>query len=89
MAANAVRDSTASGIRRISEDRTQWRVMVETWPERDGYHGRFVFFPDHTPVPADARRGPDALRGRTREDLLADAYILPEDRLKQLLRSLG
>ena len=81
--------TTASGIRRIFEDRTQWRVLVETWPERDGFHGRFVFSPEHAPVPSDKREGPDALRGRTREDVIAEAYSLPEDRLKQLLRSLG
>ena len=81
--------TTASGIRRISEDRTQWRVLVETWPERDGYHGRFVFSPEHPLVPSDKREGPAALRGHTREDVIAEAYSLPEDRLKQLLRSLG
>jgi hypothetical protein len=81
--------STASGIRRIFEERTHWRVMVETWAERDGYHGRFVFAPDRSPVPADMRAGPDALRGNTREEVIAEAYNLPEDRLKQVLRSLG
>ena len=89
MRSNALEVSTASGIRRISEDRTQWRVLVETWPERDGYHGRFVFSPEHSPVPVDMRAGPDALRGHTREDVIAQAYDLPEDRLKQVLRSLG
>jgi hypothetical protein len=81
--------STASGIRRIFEDRTHWRVVVETWPERDGYHGRFVFSPEHPRLPADLRQGPDALRGHTREDVIAQAYDLPENRLKQVLRSLG
>lgn len=80
---------SSSGICRISDDRSQWRVVVETWPERDGYHGRFVFVPDRTPVPADPREGPDALRGRTREDVLGEACTLPEDRLRRLLRSLG
>jgi hypothetical protein len=71
------------------QDKTQWRVLVETWPERDGYHGRFIFAPERAPQPADQRAGPDALRGLTREDVIAQAYTLPEDRLKQLLRSLG
>lgn len=79
----------SSPLRRISEARTRWRVMVETWPEHDGYHGRFVFAPDGAPAPGDKREGPDALRGRTREDVVAEAYNLPEARLKQLLRSLG
>jgi hypothetical protein len=81
--------ATESGIRRIVQDRTPWRVAVETWPERDGYHGRFVFAPERTPAPTDKREGPAALRGRTREDVIAQAYSLPEDQLRQLLRSLG
>ena len=81
--------SDSSGICRISDDRSLWRVEVRTWPERDGYHGRFVFVPDRTPVPVDAREGPDALRGATREAVVAEAYSLGEDRLRQLFRSLA
>jgi hypothetical protein len=83
------KQSDSSGICRIYDDRAQWRVVVETWPELDGFHGRFVFVPDRTPVPADRREGPDALRGRTREDVMVEAFSLPEDRLRQLFRSLG
>lgn len=79
----------SSPLRRISDARTHWRVVVETWAERDGFHGRFVFSPDSALVPAGKREGPDALRGSTREDVVAEAYNLPEARLKQLLRSLG
>jgi hypothetical protein len=79
---------SASGIRRISQDRAHWRVQVETWPERDGFHGRVVFSREHA-VARDQREGPDALRGSTREDVIAAAYNLPENRLQQLLRSLG
>lgn len=78
----------ASGICRFYDDRNPWRVVVETWPERDGYHGRFVFMPDHTRA-EDRREGPDALRGRTREDVLAEAYELPESQLRQIFRSLA
>ena len=81
--------STESGIRRIVQDRTPWRVAVETWPERDGYHGRVVFAPERAPQANDQREGPAALRGSTREDVIAQAYNLPEDQLRQLLRSLG
>jgi hypothetical protein len=80
--------STASGIRRIIQDRTHWRVLVETWPERDGYHGRFVFSRENA-VSDDKREGPAALRGPTREAVIAEAYNLPEARLRQLLRSFG
>lgn len=88
MSMNALDLSTASGIRRIFEDRMHWRVLVETWPVHDGFHGRVVFSPEGS-IPADKREGPAALRGRTREDVIAEAYSLPESRLKQLLRSLG
>lgn len=81
--------ASESGIRRIVEDRTSWRVAVETWPERDGYYGRVVFAPERAPVPADKREGPAALRGATREEVVAQAYDLPENQLRQLLRSLG
>ena len=79
----------ASGICRISDDRNHWRVMVEAWPERDGYHGRFVFTQDRTHETVDRREGPDALRGSTREDVLQEAYALPEQHIRQLLRSLA
>jgi hypothetical protein len=81
--------ATESGIRRIVQDRTPWRVAVETWPARDGFHGRFVFAPEHAPDPNEKRAGPAALRGSTREDVIAQAYNLPENQLRQLLRSLG
>ncbi|HEX6557927.1 MAG TPA: hypothetical protein VF021_00650 [Longimicrobiales bacterium] len=78
-----------SGICRISDERTLWRVVVETWPERDGYHGRFVFTEDREPVDPARREGPDALRGRTREDVVRQACSLPEERIRQLFRSLA
>jgi len=81
--------SDASGICRISDDRSQWRVVVETWPERDGYHGRLVFTQDGRRAVRDRREGPDALRGSTREDVIAGAHELPEERLRQVFRSLA
>jgi len=63
--------------------------MVETWPERDGYHGRFVFTQDRASTQPDRREGPDALRGSTREDVVREACSLPEDRLRKLFRSLA
>jgi hypothetical protein len=84
-----MKSANASGICRIADDRSLWRVSVETWRERDGYHGRFVFHPDRSPVPLDPREGPDALRGPTREHVVAEAVSLPEERLRQLFRSLA
>ena len=78
-----------SGICRFSDDRGLWRVGVETWAERDGYHGRLVFTQDRVPRDADRREGPDALRGPTREHVVSEAYSLPEERIRQLFRSLA
>lgn len=85
---NTTTRGNASGICRFSDERTLWRVEVETWPERDGYHGRFVFMQDRASAP-DRREGPDLLRGPTREDVVAEAHALPEARLRQLFRSLA
>jgi hypothetical protein len=78
--------TSSSSIRRFFDDRGAWRVQVETWQERDGYHGGFVFVQEQ---PEDRREGPDALRGRTREDVVAKAYELPENRIRQIFRSLA
>jgi hypothetical protein len=64
-------------------------VAVETWPERDGYHGRLVFTQERDKCQSDRREGPDALRGSTREDVISEAYELPEENLRQLFRSLA
>lgn len=81
-------NQNASPIGRFWDDRGSWRVAVETWPERDGFHGRFVFTPERT-ARRDRREGPDALRGVTREDVISEAYTLPPERLRQLFRSLA
>lgn len=78
-----------SGICRISEAQRSWRVVVETWPERDGYHGRLVFTQDRVSASGEVREGPDKLRGHTREDVLREAYALPEERLREVFRSLA
>ena len=39
-----------SGICRLSDDRSQWRVVVETWAERDGYQFTGAFSM-HMPAP--------------------------------------
>lgn len=78
-----------SSICRISDERKLWRVAVETWPERDGFHGRFVFTQDGASAAPDRREGPDALRGPTREDVVREACSLPEERLRKLFRSLA
>ncbi len=78
-----------SSICRFSDERRSWRVAVETWPDQDGYRGRLVFTQDRVRAEPDCRVGPDALHGRTREDVLGEALALPEQRLRQLWRSLA
>ncbi len=78
-----------STIRRITDDRAKWRVLVEAWPDDPGYRGRLVFEPDGVAAPLGLREGPPALQGRTREDLLTQAYEMPEQRLRAMLHSLG
>ncbi|NLG62735.1 MAG: hypothetical protein GX539_10845 [Candidatus Cloacimonetes bacterium] len=78
-----------TAIRRISDDRTKWRVLVEAWPEEPGYRGRLVFAPDGLDAPLPAREGPAAFSGRTREDVLRQAWEMPEQQLRVMLHSLG
>lgn len=78
-----------STIGRISHDRAKWRVVVQAWPDAPGYRGRLVFEPDGVAAPLGAREGPPALHGRTREDVVQQAYELPEQRLRAMLHSLG
>ncbi len=82
-------DTEVSTIRRISDDRAKWRVRVEAWPDAPGYRGRLVFEPDGRAAPLGTRAGPPALQGRTREDVLNEAYEMPEQRLRAMLHSLG
>ncbi|MFW6079757.1 MAG: hypothetical protein ACODAE_09055 [Gemmatimonadota bacterium] len=80
---------TASTIRRLMADGTQWRVRVETWHDGECWRGRLLFDPDQ-PVRDDlgVRFGPPTLRGRTREEVVASAHEVPERRLRVVLRSL-
>lgn len=79
----------AAAIRRIVVDRTQWRVLIETWHEDEAWWGRLVFQPD-PPVHdlLGPRAGPVSFRGSTREEVVAAAHEVPEHRLRVVLRSL-
>lgn len=76
-------------IRRLAAAGSRWRVRVETWTAAEGCRGRFVFEPDDVAPRGDARSGPPSLIGGSREDVVAAAYDFPEQRLRQLLNSLG
>jgi hypothetical protein len=78
-----------SAICRISEGRSRWRVLVETWPDRDAYRGRLLFCADAPDAAVGAREGPALLLGRSHEDVLSLAHDLPEERLRRVLNSLG
>jgi hypothetical protein len=82
-------DRQSASIRRLSGYRRRWRVLVQTWPDQNGFHGRFVFQTDSSRPENETREGPPLLRGTSREELLQSAYEVPEVRLRALLHSLG
>ena len=84
-------DRHTASIRRITEGGLRWRVMVETWQESDAYHGRLLFRQEAAEAEgSDAdRESPLLLRGSSRTDVLALAHDVSEERLRQVLYSLG
>jgi hypothetical protein len=78
----------SSPIRRLSGQRSSWRVVVHTWPEQDGFLGRIVFEADGARPARETREGPADLTGTTREHVVRSAHELPERRLRALLHSL-
>lgn len=81
--------STSTTIRRITADGVHWRVQVEAWDADEGRQGRFVFRLDDPEAHLEPRFGPATLRGPTHEELLAEAYEVPERRLRELVHSLS
>lgn len=84
-------DRHMASIRRITEGGMRWRVMVETWQESDAYHGRLLFRQEAAEgerTDTDRETAP-LLRGSSRNDVLALAHDVPEERLRQVLYSLG
>ena len=81
---------TAS-IRRITGGGMRWRVLVETWQESDAYRGRLLFHRDAGEGERldGARESAPLLRGGSRTDVLALAHDVSEERLRQVLHSLG
>ncbi|HSK18213.1 MAG TPA: hypothetical protein VK912_03685 [Longimicrobiales bacterium] len=77
-----------ASIRRITGAGKLWRVMVETWQESDAYHGRLLFHRESERLDG-ARASAPLLRGRSRTDVLALAHDVSEERLRQVLHSLG
>jgi hypothetical protein len=82
-------DRQSSPIRRLTEHRTRWRVSVQTWPEQNGFHGRFVFEPDGARPERETREGPPLFTGSSREEVVRSAHEVPEARLRALLHSLA
>jgi hypothetical protein len=76
-------------LRRLTEGRERWRVLVETWYESDEVRGRLLFHPEAARPPQVARESSAMLHGRSREDVVAAAHELTEDRLRRVLHSLG
>lgn len=80
--------NTLAGICRMSIDEIQWRVLVESWRDGDGWRGRLLFEPDDPTTLAEPRAGPPTLRGRSREAVVVAAHEIPPRRLRELLHSL-
>jgi hypothetical protein len=83
------REQRTAAIRRITQERKRWRVLVQTWREPDAFRGRLLFEPEGVQAGAAGRQSPVVLTGQTLEDVVAHAYDLTEERLGRLLRSLG
>ena len=81
-------DRHTTGLRRLTEGQERWRVMVETWAERDEFQGRLLFRTDAAGAPQMERESAAMLHGRSREDVLAAAHDIPDDRLRRVLHSL-
>lgn len=88
MDATIVEGRWTSAIGRITEGRTRWRVLVDTWVEAGGYHGRLRFVSEPM-EPEPVRETAALLHGRTREDVLVRAYELGEARWRRMLLSLA
>lgn len=84
----AIARSSAT-ICRIAAEGTHWRVLVETWEEGGEYRGRLIFEPEGVGQFFEVRQGPPMLHGQSREEVLAAAHELPEQRLRVLLHSLA
>lgn len=80
-------ESTA--IRRLWLAPERWWVRVEAWRHGEFWIGRLVFVLDGMPPQFAARRGPPALLGRTREEVVSAAHEVSEARLREVLHSLA
>ena len=81
--------SRKAPIRRLTEGREQWRVLVETWEECGEVIGRLLFHPDAARQRRAARESAALLRGASIEDVVARAHDMPESQLRRVLHSLG
>jgi hypothetical protein len=88
-AALSADDRRESAVRRLTEGRTRWRVLVESWRESDAFRGRLLFQPDGQAGEQTRLESATLLEGHSHEDVVSRAHDLPEGRLKQVLHSLG
>ena len=80
---------TRAPIRRISEGRQRWRVLVEAWPECGQVLGRLLFRADATRRWDVERESSTMLRGGTIQEVVARAYDIPDEQLLRVLHSLA
>ncbi|HSJ11019.1 MAG TPA: hypothetical protein VK928_13935 [Longimicrobiales bacterium] len=88
-AGSVVEGRHTSAIRRFTEGREHWRLMVETWPEQDSYRGRLVFLREDSVAWNVLRETASLLTGTTREAILASAYDMPEGHLRRVFHAMG
>jgi len=82
--------SSLTTICRLTGDEGgHWRVMVESWPESNGYLGRLVFARELGALVVEQRVGPAVLTGDRHEDVVAAAHELSERRMRDILHSLA
>ena len=81
--------SRIAPIRRLTEGRQQWRVLVETWEDCGEVLGRLLFRPDATRQLQTTRESAALLRGTSMEDVVGRAHDMPESQLRRVLNSLA
>lgn len=75
-------------VRRLSAEGIHWRVVVESWRDRDTIVGRLVFEPDTSEPLYSSRHGMPMLRGESHQEVVLSAHDLTDARLREVLHSL-
>jgi hypothetical protein len=88
-AVRTVRDRRETAVRRLTEGRTRWRVLVQSWRDDDAYRGRLLFQVDDLASVGARLETATLLEGHSHEEVVSRAHDLTEEQLKRVLHSLG